>query len=161
METSCTLVYDENGEVMSAANLIEYMDTTDVGRAEYARVQGKYKIYTDGFADVYVNPYEITLVQSKTGCEYIGGKLTFHGVQVYTSNFQYISGTDCSDAYKFWAESAPIIVGKEYKNTGYFYTNGRALRMQSCGIHGTSGSELYLEYKLNGRVYKYSFLVHS
>lgn len=161
VETTCTIVYDENGEVMSAARLTEYMDTTDVGRAEYAQVQGRYKIYTDGFADVYVNPYEVTIVQRKEGCEYIGGRLSFHGRQVYTSNFQYVPGIDCCDAYKFWAESSPITTGKEYKNTGYFYTNGRALRMQSCGIHGSSGSQLYLEYKINGKTYKYPFLIHS
>lgn len=145
---------DENGAPLSTYSIAEGVYNSKLRGTSYVKIQATYKMYTDGYLNVYVNPYCFKITSNSDKVTYMAGDVTFHGTIVSTSNFKDISGTSCSFAKKAKIVSSGIKKGTTYYSARqYFYSTAskRALRLYSDGLH--KSSSMYLEYTLNGKKY--------
>jgi hypothetical protein len=154
-ELNCVMFMDDDGVPLSAARISSWVATTPERSLGYVKMTGKYKVYSDGLASVYVNPYQLQMISGVSGLSYMTGQLSFHGYQVNTSNWSKIAGTDCSVASKIVNVYNTVNPGTYYSSTGYVYGSSKALCMRACGDHSTY--QFYMKYNLNGKEYSSFF----
>lgn len=150
---------EDDGSPMSAQSLSYSMCNSALQGTDHVKIQSRYRLYTDGLISVYINPYSVSLTPQVSGITYMAGDVMFHGIQVNTSDFKDIKGTDCTIKYKSKTVSSGIEKGTTYKSAGYALPVTKAIRIYACGFH--SMCNMYLEYTLNGKTHKGTYAISN